>query len=106
VINVGRANITATLDMLATYAESLVRERAEQVALVDLQITTRVQQALMAQLDIGVAHIAVRTDGSSLILEGEALAREDRDRAEAIARSVTPRAVLDNRIVVHPPTTG
>jgi hypothetical protein len=39
------------------------------------------------------------------VLEGEALAQEDRDHAEALARAVAPHAALDNRIVVHPPTT-
>lgn len=106
VINVGRANVTAALDMLATYAESLVRERGEQAALADLQITTRVQQALMAQSDLGVAKIAVRTEANSLVLEGEALAQEDRARAEVIAQSLAPRAVIENRIVVHPPTSA
>ena len=106
VINVGRAHATAALDMLATYAESLVRDESEQSALVQRQITSQVEQALLAEPDLGVARIAVRTEGGRLVLEGEALAHEDRDRAESIARSVAPGNAIDNRIVVHPPTSA
>jgi cytidylate kinase len=106
VINVGRASVSAALDMLAQYAQNLVREHAEHATLVDMHMTTRLEQELLADESLGVANLAVRNETGTLVLEGEALTEEDRQRAEAIARSIAPRALLDNRILVHPPSSA
>ena len=106
VINVGRANTEAALDMLAHYAESLVRNQAEQDTLGRLQLAGRLEQVLLADPDLGVANLRVRVEAGRVVLEGEALAQEDRARAEAMARAVAPNAPLDNRLVVRPPTSA
>jgi cytidylate kinase len=106
VINAGRASTTATLDMLAQYAESLVRNQSDQETLSRIQLATRIEQALLADDELGVSKLRVRVETGAVVLEGEALAQEDRDRAEALARGVDPRVPLDNRIVVHPPQSA
>jgi hypothetical protein len=106
VINAGRANINAALDMLAHYAESLVRNQSDQDTLSRIQLATRIEQVLLADEDLGVSNVRVRVDAGGVVLEGEALAQEDRDRAEAMARQVDARVRLDNRIVVHPPQSA
>jgi cytidylate kinase len=106
VINVGRTNVNAALDMLLDYARSLVRAEAEHDALLRLDDAARVEQALSTEPDLGVAELNVRSESSSLVLEGEALAQEDRARAEEIARAVAPDDSIDNRIVVHPPSSA
>ena len=106
VINAGRANTEAALDMLATYAASLVRNQAEQATLERLQLAGRLEQVLLADPELGVANLRVRVETGRVVLEGEALAQEDRARAEAMARSVAPNAPLDNRMVVRPPSSA
>jgi CMP/dCMP kinase len=106
VINTGRANAAAALDMLTSYAESVVRNRSEQDSLTRLQRANQIERALLAHDDLGVARLRVRFEAHTLVLEGAALARDDRERAEAIARSLAPDAVVDNQIVLRPPTTA
>jgi cytidylate kinase len=106
VINAGRASPSAALDMLAHYVESLVRSQAEQDTLSRLQLTSRLEQALLADPELGVSNVRVRIEAEGVVLEGEALAQEDRERAEALARAVAPQVALDNRIVVHPPSSA
>jgi cytidylate kinase len=106
VINTGRANAAAALDMLTSYAESVVRNRSEHDSLGKLQLASRIERELLARDDLGVDRLRVRFDSNTLVLEGAALARDDRDRAEAIARSLAPMAVVDNQIVLRPPTTA
>ena len=104
VINAGRASTQATLDMLANYAESLVRNQSDHATLSRIQLVTRIEQVLSADDDLGLTNVRVRVDDQgAVVLEGEALAQDDRDRAEVLARQVDPGLVLDNRIVVHPP---
>ena len=51
--------------------------------------------------------LSVAIDASgAVVLEGQALAHEDRQRAELIARTLAPEAPVENRIVVHPPTSA
>jgi cytidylate kinase len=106
VINAGRASTRATLDMLAQYAETLVRNQSDQDTLSRLQLATRIEHVLLADDDLGVSKLQVHVDTGTVVLEGEALAQEDRERAEALARSVDPRVPLTNRIVVHPPQSA
>ena len=109
VINTGRANPQAAVDMLAHYTESLVRDRAEQIDLNRQQLTNRIKQALLADEHLGVDKLSVRFDqeaGGVIVLEGEALADADRERAEQSARGIAPQAKFDNQIVVRPPTTA
>lgn len=106
VINAGRADTRAVLDMLAHYADSLIRGQAEQESLERLQLASRVEQALLVDPGLGVTRLRARIEAGTLVLEGEALAQEDRERAEALARSAAPRARLDNRIVVRPPSSA
>jgi cytidylate kinase len=105
VINAGRAETTAALDMLVQYAESLVRSRAEADTLARQQLATRLEQELLADPDLGLSKVRVALASNTVVLEGEALAQEDREKAEALARSIAPRSVLDNRIVVRPPSS-
>jgi cytidylate kinase len=106
VINTGRANAEAWLDMLVHYTERLVRDLAENADLNRMQLAIRVEQALLADDDLGVDKLKVYMDANRLILMGEALAQEDRQRAEATARSLAPEAVIDNQIVLRPPTSA
>jgi hypothetical protein len=53
-----------------------------------------------------VDKLGVRFEDSRLVLVGEALAQEDRARAENMARTLAPAAVIDNQIVVRPPTSA
>jgi cytidylate kinase len=106
VINAGRASQSAALDMLAHYVESLVRSQAEHDTLSRLQLTSRLEQVLLADPELGVANVRVHVEAEGVVLEGEALAQEDRERAEALVRAVAPQVALDNRIVVHPPSSA
>ncbi|MBV9173458.1 MAG: cytidylate kinase family protein [Chloroflexi bacterium] len=106
VINAGRASTHATLDMLVHYAESLVRNQSDQETLSRIQLATRIEQALLADDELGVSKLRVHIETGAVVLEGEALAQEDRERAEERARWVDPRVPLDNRIVVRPPQSA
>jgi cytidylate kinase len=106
VINTGRASIDAALDMLEHYTRSLVRDRSEYADLSRQHLASRIEHALLADRDLGVDRLHVRFDAEALVLEGEALAIDDRERAEATARRLAPEAVIDNQIVLRPPTTA
>jgi osmotically-inducible protein OsmY len=106
VINSGRVDPEAALDMLARYTERLVRDREEHTDLNRMQIASRIEQALLGDEDLGVNKLRVRFETGGLVLEGEALAQDDRQRAEAIARALAPEAPIDNQIVLRPPTSA
>jgi len=107
VLNLGRANIHAVVDMLVQYTSALVRDSAEQAHLARQQLAGQIEQALLADADLGVDRLSVViTTSGTVTLDGRALAQEDRQRAEAITRRVAPEAPIDNRIVVHPPTSA
>jgi CMP/dCMP kinase len=106
VINTGRANAAAALDMLTSYAESVVRDRSERDSLSRLQLASRIERALLGQDDLGVDKLGVRFEDNTLVLEGAALTQDDRARAEAITHALAPEAVVDNQIVLRPPTTA
>jgi uncharacterized protein len=108
VINSGRAEPEAVLDMLEHFTRAQVRDPAEAADLQRQRLTGRIEQALIKD-DLGVDHLGVRVDGSTLVLEGQALTLEDRDRAEGVARSLAPGAAIaeiDNQIVVRPPSSA
>jgi cytidylate kinase len=105
VINTGRADLKAALDMLAHYTESLLRDQAEHEDLRRQELVTRVQHALL-DADLGVDRLDVLFDGSTLTLHGEALTAEDRDRAAAAASAIAVDVGLDNQIVLRPPSTA
>jgi CMP/dCMP kinase len=106
VINTGRANVNAVLDMLAQYTSALIRDQAEQDQLARQQLAGQIEQALLADPDLGVARLGVRViEAGTIVLDGQALAQEDRQRAEFLARSLAPNAAVDNRILIHPPTS-
>jgi cytidylate kinase len=105
IINTGRADTQAALEMLVRYTRSLVRDQGETVDLARHQVVNRVEQAVVAE-DLGVDRLEVFFEGERLILEGEALTQADKDRAEALARSLAPEAETDNRIVVRPPSSA
>ncbi len=105
VINTGRADVHAALEMLARYTESLVRGPAESHDLQQQQIANRIEQAVIGE-DVAVDRLEVRFVGEALVLEGQALTREDRDRADALARALAPETHVQNDIVVRPPTTA
>ena len=109
VINTGRADSRAALDMLVYYTQSLIRDRAEQDDLGRQQLTNRISQALLADEHLGVDKLRVslgQDDGAVIVLEGEALSDADRERAEVTARRIAPQATIDNAIVVRPPTSA
>jgi cytidylate kinase len=106
VINTGRANTNAVLDMLAQYTSALIRDEAEHDQLARQQLAGQIEQALLADQDLGVARLSVQVEPAAIVLGGEALAREDRARAESLALAVAPNATVDNRIVVRPPTSA
>ena len=106
VINTGRVDIEAVLDMLVHYTERLIRDAAEHSDLSRMQIASRIEQRLLADDDLGIDKLRVRIEADVVVLEGEALAQEDRERAEATARALAPEGVIDNRIVLRPPTSA
>jgi hypothetical protein len=106
VINVGLANVDAVLEMLIHYARAVIRNDAERDTLARADLAGRVEQALLADPDLGVARLRVQVEQEAIVLDGEALAIEDRERAAEVVRSVAPQALLNNRIVVHPPTSA
>jgi cytidylate kinase len=106
VINSGRADPEAVLDMLEHYTQRLIRDLAEYSDLSRMQLASRIEQALLADDSLGVNKVRVRLEANSVILEGEALAHEDRARAAAQARALAPEAAIDNRIVLRPPTSA
>ncbi len=105
VINTGRADLEAVLDMLSHYTESLLRDRAEHEDLVRQELVNRVQHALL-DTDLGVDKLDVFFDGNTLRLQGEALTAEDRDRAGFAAGAVATDVAVENQIVLRPPSTA
>jgi cytidylate kinase len=105
VINTGRADLEAALGMLTQYTQGLLRDQAEREDLRRRELATRVQHALL-DADLGVDKLDVHFDGETLTLHGEALTAEDRDRAQDAARAVAADVVLDNQIVLRPPSTA
>ena len=105
ILNTGSADIPAALDMLASYCESLVRDRAESKDLDRKQIASHLEQSLIAE-DVGIDHLSVRFEDEILVMEGEALTQEERDRAGDLARLVAPDATIHNGIVVRPPASA
>lgn len=106
VINTGGADVQAVLDMLEQYTDRLVRDASEHTDLTRMQVASRIEQRLLGSDDLGVDKLQVRFDADTIVLEGEALAQQDRDRAEATARALAPEAIIDNRIVLRPPTSA
>ncbi len=98
----------AALDMLVYYTQSLIRDRAEQVDLGRQQLTNRIEQALLADEHLGIDRLRVRfdLDSGAIVVEGEALAEADRQRAEMTAGRLAPQVTIDNQIIVRPPTTA
>jgi len=105
VVNVGRADPEAVLDMLVQYTQALVRDHAEAADLQRQRLSSRLEQALIKE-DVGVDRLQVGFDGTTLVLEGEALTIADRERAEAIARTLAPQTEVENQIVIRPPTSA
>jgi cytidylate kinase len=105
VINTGRADLDAALDMLTHYTESLLRDQAERAELERQQLANRVEQALLAA-DLGVDKLRVYFTADKLTLQGESLTLADRERAEALAHSVVSDLPVDNQIVLRPPSTA
>jgi cytidylate kinase len=105
VINTGRADLEASLDMLTHYTKSLLRDRAEYDDLARQELVTRVQHALL-DADLGVDKLEVFFDDGSLTLHGEALTAEDRERAWSAARAIATDMRVDNQIVLRPPSTA
>jgi cytidylate kinase len=105
VINTGRADLQAALDMLTYYTRSLVRERAELDDLTRRQLVARVEQALVGA-DLGVDKLSVFFDGDTLTLQGEALTTSDREHTETLADSVADGVTINNQIVLRPPSTA
>jgi cytidylate kinase len=105
IINTGRADTQAALEMLARYTRSLARDQGESVDLARQQVVNRIEQAVVAE-DLGVDRLGVFFEGERLVLEGQALTQDDKDRAEALARSLAPDAQVDDRIVVRPPSSA
>jgi cytidylate kinase len=105
VINTGRADLEAAIDMLTHYTERLVRGRAEHADLERKLLVNRVEQALIGA-DLGVDKLAVDFDGETLTLRGEALTHDDRARTEALAQSLAPHVRLDSQIVLRPPSSA
>jgi cytidylate kinase len=106
VINTGQVDTEAALDMLVHYTQTLIRDEAEHAQLNRRQIASRVEQTLLCDESLGVDKLRVRFDQDTLVLEGEALASEDRARAEADARRIAPHVPLRNAIVLRPPTSA
>ena len=106
VINTGRADPQAVVEMLARYTEFLVRDHAEQQDLNRKQLASKIEQALLADQNLGVDKLAVRFAEDTLILEGAALAPEDRARAETTARAFAADLKIDNQIILRPPTSS
>ena len=106
VINTGDTDAQAVLDMLVLYTERLVRDVAEHTDLTRMQLASRIEQRLLADDQLGVDKLRVRLEADVFLLEGEALAQDDRERAEATARALAPDASIENRIVLRPPTSA
>jgi cytidylate kinase len=62
VINTGRTTVSATLDMLAHYVDSLVRDEAERVGLTGQQLASHVEQGLLADPSLGVDKLTVQVE--------------------------------------------
>jgi cytidylate kinase len=105
VINTGRVEPEAVLDMLQHFTSAQVRDQSEAADLQRKRLSGRIEQALIKD-DLGVDRLTVRFEESTLVLEGEALTLDDRERAETTARAIAPEAALDNQIVVRPPSSA
>jgi hypothetical protein len=71
-----------------------------------MRIASRIEEMLLADEGLGVDKLRVHFEAATLVLEGEALALEDRERADATARALAPEARIENHIVLRPPTSA
>jgi cytidylate kinase len=106
VINTGRADTQAALEMLVYYTQSLVRDRSEHADLSRMEVVSRIEQRLLSDQALALDRLRVRLDSDTVVLEGEALTQDDRHQAEATARALAPDANVDNQIVLRPPTSA
>jgi len=106
VINTGRASPDAALEMVVHYTQSLVRDQAEHADLTRMELVSRIEERLLADRELAVDKLRVRVDSGRIVIEGEALTQADRRRAESVARSLAPEAMLDNQIALRPPTSA
>jgi cytidylate kinase len=106
VINTGRADTQAALEMLVHYTQSLVRDRSEHADLSRMEVVSRIEQRLLSDQALALDRLRVRLDSDTVVLEGEALTQDDRHQAEATARALAPDANVDNQIVLRPPTSA
>ena len=64
--------------MLAQYTSALIRDQAEQDQLARQQLAGQIEQALLADPDLGIASLSVLVvEPGRIVLEGQALAQED-----------------------------
>src|SRR5712691_25386 len=106
VINTGRASPEAALEMVVHYTQNLVRDQAEHADLTRMELVSRIEERLLADRELAVDKLRVRVDSGRIVIEGEALTQADRRRAESVARSLAPEAMLDNQIALRPPTSA
>jgi hypothetical protein len=105
IINSGQADVNAAVEMLVRYTETLVRGQQEHADLGRLQVLSRIEQVLLREQELGIDKLRVAFAEDRLVLQGDALAAEDRDKAEALAREIAPDLPIANQIAVRPPST-
>jgi cytidylate kinase len=104
VLNMARLDAERAADLIAHDAASLSRDADDQRRLDQLRLRARLELALHDDADLGVGRVRVTLTDDRVLLEGDALAPEDRQRAETTVARLAPGLSIDNRIVVRPRT--
>ena len=102
VLNMARLDVGRAVELIAHDAASLTRDTDDQRRLDQLRLQARLELALHDDADLGVERVRVTLTEDRVLVEGDALAPEDRLRAEATVARLAPGLTIDNRMVVRP----
>lgn len=105
VLNTGRFDVSQCVEFVAAMVQSgaLAPRPEDTQRLANLALSSRVESALLTQGSVWVNGLRVVAEEGRVRLEGEVIGEEDRDFAEAVARSVPGVRVVDNDLRIQPP---
>ena len=101
VLNMARLDTERAVELLAHDAASLRRDAIEQRRLDQLRLQAQLELTLYDDADLGMDRLSVSLTDERVVLEGDALGPEDRQRAEETVARLAPGTPIENRIAVR-----
>jgi cytidylate kinase len=105
VLNTRALSVPTAVDLLATLVArpEFQPTNDSQAVLRDLALASHVEALLMHDQSVWVENLRVSARGGEVILNGQVLADEDRDGAEAIVAAIPNVRAVRNELLVQPP---